>query len=182
MIVGVDKDALMLQKAKERLHEFGAQVVYVGGSYASLQTITKQTNISQFDLMLLDLGVNMEHFKDGDRGFSIKQNGPLDMRFDTSQGLTAGQRLERCTPPQFDEMLTQYTDFSPKRNKHLADSFFSSSRKFISTGDLKTRAKSIGMNEKALAIFFQAIRIAVNHELQELSFFLSCFADYLTTG
>lgn len=132
--------------------------------------------------MLLDLGVNMEHFKDADRGFSIKQDGPLDMRFDATTGLPAQQWLATCTPQQFHEMLVHFTDFSPKRIAHMEQSFLSSSREFATTSELKQRAKSIGMNDKALAIFFQAIRITVNQELQELALFLECFPDFLTPG
>ena len=180
VIVWVDRDATMLQKAKERLSEFGEQVQYVHGSYATFKLITQQTGMHQFDMILLDLGVNMEHFKDAERGFSIKKDWPLDMRFDTSDGIPANERLNICTPEQFHETLEKYTDFSPKRMAHMEQSFFASWRDFSTTAELRQRAKSIGTNEKALAIFFQAIRISVNRELQELTMFLHSFPEYLT--
>lgn len=132
-VVGVDRDAAMLEKAAARLGPWGDAVVYVQGSYADLSTIRQQSGRSPFDAILLDLGVNMEHFKDAERGFSIKQDGPLDMRFDITTGRSAREWLHGCTLLEFHTMLEQYTDFSEKRIAHLEQSFFGSNRDFLTT-------------------------------------------------
>lgn len=98
-----------------RLSDISSQIVFVKGSYADFATIKQATEGKLFDCILLDIGVNMEHFKDGERGFSIKKDGPLDMRFDTDKGIPAHERLATCTTNQFHAMLTSFTDFSPKR-------------------------------------------------------------------
>ncbi len=117
----------------------------------------------------------MEHFKDGERGFSIKKDGPLDMRFDTSVGMSAQERLRTCTTNQFHAMLTNFTDFSEKR-------ILKTSEEFSTTFTLSSRAKTIGMSDKVMAIFFQAIRIVVNGELDEFQSFLDQFTNYLNPG
>lgn len=121
----------------------------------------------------------MEHFKDGERGFSIKKDGPLDMRFDTTTGVPAQEWLQNCTTNQFHAMLTNFTDFSPKRIAWMTEQFFLTNRDFPTTFALSSRAKSIKTNEKAMAVFFQALRIVVNGELDEFQSFLDQFVDYL---
>jgi 16S rRNA (cytosine1402-N4)-methyltransferase len=124
----------------------------------------------------------MEHFKDGERGFSIKKDGPLDMRFDTAVGSPASERLQNCTTNQFHAMLTNFTDFSPKRIATTTEAFFKTDRLFSTTFAISTWAKSIGMSDKVMAIFFQAIRIVINGELDEFTSFLEQFPKYLTPG
>jgi 16S rRNA (cytosine1402-N4)-methyltransferase len=179
-VIGVDRDAAMMAKAQERLQAFGAQMGYVRGSYADFSKIMEVTWGQKFDCMLLDIGVNMEHFKDGERGFSIKKDGPLDMRFDTSVWMAAQERLSTCTTNQFHAMLTNFTDFSEKRIVKTSEEFFKTNRDFSTTFTLSTRAKTIGMSDKVMAIFFQAIRIVVNGELDEFQSFLDQFTNYLT--
>lgn len=178
-IIGVDRDIAMMQKAQERLQEFSAQMRYVRGSYADFPLIMSSTWGQLFDGILLDIGVNMEHFKDGERGFSIKKDGPLDMRFDVTKGATAQERLRTCTTNEFHAMLTNFTDFSPKRRAWMTEQFFLTTRDFATTFALSSRAKSIKTNEKAMAVFFQALRIVVNGELDEFQLFLDQFAQYL---
>ena len=62
----------------------------------------------------------MEHFKDGERGFSIKMDGPLDMRFDQEKGETAHQYLMRIAPEELVEQLQKYGDFRYKRAESIA--------------------------------------------------------------
>jgi 16S rRNA (cytosine1402-N4)-methyltransferase len=70
--------------------------------------------------MLLDLGVNMEHFNDGERGFSINSDAPLDMRFHQHNPLTAQTIIQSYSIEQLEKMLTSYGDFSPKSASYLA--------------------------------------------------------------
>lgn len=79
-------------------------------------------------------------------------------------------------------MLTNFTDFSPKRIAHTTEQFFKTDRTFMTTFALSARAKTIGMSDKVLAVFFQAIRIVVNGELDEFASFLDQFPAYLKSG
>ncbi len=181
-IVWVDRDLAMLQKAGMRLTDISSQIVFVKWSYADFNKIMQASEGKLFDAILLDIGVNMEHFKDGERGFSIKKDGPLDMRFDTAVWIPAHAWLATCTTNQFHTMLTNFTDFSPKRIAHTTEQFFKTDRTFMTTFALSARAKTIGMSDKVLAVFFQAIRIVVNGELDEFASFLDQFPAYLKSG
>jgi 16S rRNA (cytosine1402-N4)-methyltransferase len=78
----------MIAKARQTIDQQyfdEKRIQIVHGSYADFGRITQQTGVQQVDYILIDIGVNMEHFKDASRGFSIKHDGPLDMRYDTSQ-------------------------------------------------------------------------------------------------
>lgn len=68
----------------------------------------------------MDIGINREHVVDAQRGFSIKADGPLDMRFDTTQGQTAREYLLRIAPEDLAEDFSRYGDFSSFNAKKLA--------------------------------------------------------------
>jgi 16S rRNA (cytosine1402-N4)-methyltransferase len=104
------------------------------------------------------------------------------MRFDTTIGISAQEWLRTCTINQFHMMLTNFTDFSEKRILKTSEEFFKTDRDFSTTFILSTRAKTIGMSDKVMAIFFQAIRIVVNGELDEFQSFLDQFTNYLNPG
>jgi 16S rRNA (cytosine1402-N4)-methyltransferase len=70
--------------------------------------------------MLLDLGVNIEHFKNGERGFSIKENGPLDMRFSRESKRTAKDIIHTYSEEKMKKILISYGDFSEKSAEYLA--------------------------------------------------------------
>jgi 16S rRNA C1402 N4-methylase RsmH len=83
-VVGVDRDEAMIAKAKQFLQEEALldRVDIVKTSYADFPTIVDEAKVNSFDAILIDIGVNMDHFKEADRGFSIKLDGALDMRYD----------------------------------------------------------------------------------------------------
>ena len=180
VIVGVDRDLNMMSKAKERLAWF-KNMKYVHSSYANLKAIAQESKIQKFDYMLLDIGVNMDHFKVADRGFSIKLNGPLDMRFDQTQGISAAQRLKHASYQDILDVLTHETDFSESLRLRLAKELSIAKRKqeFTTTLQLRERASTTWVSDKMLAVLFQAFRILVNNELKELDTFLESFVTYL---
>lgn len=117
---------------------------YVHSSYANLKAIAQESKIQKFDYMLLDIGVNMDHFKVADRGFSIKLNGPLDMRFDQTQGISAAQRLKHASYQDILDVLTHETDFSESLRLRLAKELSIAKRKqeFTTTLQLRERAST----------------------------------------
>lgn len=180
-LIWVDKDLQMMEKAKSRLAEF-TTMKYVHGSYAELKKITDESWIPSFDYILLDIGVNMDHFKVAERGFSLKLDGPLDMRFDQTQWVSVSERLNLATYQDILELMIEETDFGESLRERIAKELSVTKRKqeFTTTGQFRDRAKSIDISDKMLAVLFQAFRILVNNELKELDTFLEWFVNYLS--
>lgn len=134
------------------------------------------------DFILLDLGVNMEHFKDGNRGFSIHEDAPLDMRFDTTTGRTAADILNTGTQEELTHAFITYGDFAPKSAQYFYDHIATrrQEKAFDTTKDLVEFLYSIGVRKHQLPIFFQCLRILTNQELEHLEHFLKDLPDLLT--
>ncbi|MBP7847980.1 16S rRNA (cytosine(1402)-N(4))-methyltransferase RsmH [Patescibacteria group bacterium] len=180
-VVGIDRDVQMIEKAKAFLGDDADKVVIVQGSYADFPAIIKQSGVEQFDAMLLDLGVNMDHFKMAERGFSIKLDGDLDMRYDRTVGIPASTWLKQAGYDELMKAWELYTDFSPKYRDWISKELVHSNKvkPFETTQELRERAKQHNINDKVLAVLFQAIRITVNDELGELQKFLQSSLPFL---
>lgn len=174
----------MLGKAKVFLEEEKVLdvVQFVQGSYADFDTIITESGVKQFDYILLDIGVNMDHFKVANRGFSIKLDGPLDMRYNRTQGIPASKIIEKYNYKQLLMMWGKWTDFSDKFCELITKELITTRKKqtFVTTQDMRTWAKKLGINDKKLAVIFQALRIETNNELGELEKFLQLFPNFLT--
>jgi len=179
----IDRDEQVLSIARERLKEFADKIIFLNDSYASIDDISTKYNV-KFDWILLDLGVNMQHFKDADRWFSIKQDWPLDMRFTKDLKQTAADILNGYDVNSLTEILVKYWDFSEKFAFYLAKEIISYRKKslFTSTFQLKDFLKKHKLNEKKIAVFFQCLRIEVNDELKHLEEFLDKFINFLNKG
>ena len=127
--------------------------------------------------MLLDLGVNLEHFLATDRGFSLKGNAPLDMRFDQKGSLTAEQLVNTYQESELIRLFVDYADFTPAKATELAQTIARERKKhrIVTTFDLKKVLGLCGLGNSAVAVIFQAIRIEVNGELHNLEDFLKKF-------
>ena len=182
-IIGTDVDTAMIAKAQSLTSDFKDQISILHSSYAKIDKIAQENWL--FDFELLDLGVNLEHFKDGSRGFSIKTDAPLDMRFDQSKNpITARDWLQTVKPELLESSLQEYGDFSPKTAEYLTKLICEQRRKsaFETTFQLKDFLLSHHFNQKKIAIIFQVIRIMVNHELEQLETFLQAFPQTLKIG
>lgn len=185
-IIGVDRDVEMMEKAEIFLEDAWMRdgVCFIQGSYADFWKITHESGIEKFDFILIDIGVNMDHFKVAERWFSIKKDGPLDMRYDRTQWLSAEKRLAQANYNDILNMFQTHTDFGEKFTQRIAEELHVAKRKqkFSTTWAMKIWAKDRGINDKKLAVIFQALRIVVNGELDELTVFLQSFYKYLTPG
>lgn len=129
--------------------------------------------------------MNLEHFKDGNRGFSIKTDAPLDMRFDQKTNpQTAKDWLQKTKPEIIQQALQEYGDFSEKTADWLTKLICEQRKKseFTTTFQLKDFLMSHRFNQKKVAVFFQVIRIMVNRELDQLTLFLDAFPKTLKKG
>ena len=177
-LIAVDRDEKVLSKAKENLSSYLDRVKFVLSSYWDLEKILEKS----VDVILLDLGVNMEHFKDAERWFSIKQNWPLDMRFDQRQKITAKYILKNYTQSKLEEIFNKWWDFKWKLLQSIVRAIVKSRHKLEITFDLVEALKKEDISSKKIAVVFQALRIETNKELEQLEKFLSKFQDYLNPG
>ena len=181
-LIWFDVDQLMMNKAKwligTRDEEQGTsiwkRIEYVHGNYADIVAVLAGRKA---DYILNDLGVNLEHFKAVERGFSIRGTAPLDMRFDTSQAVTAATIIASYTTDQLKHIFEQYADFSSPKSLELAQHIVTTRKEksIATTLDLKNILNDCWLGDKACTVIFQAIRIEVNKELDNLQKFLSEF-------
>ena len=170
----------MMQKGLEFTKQRTSQITPIISSYAHIDQIWKQ--YGPFDFMLLDLGVNMEHFKDSQRGFSIKTDAPLDMRFSQDNSITAKDIVNKYSLEQLSDILISYGDYSPKSAEYLAKGIIQARQKrpIETTQQLTEVLSHLKCNQKKIAIIFQVLRIETNKELEQLEIFLTKFGERLT--
>lgn len=190
--IGIDIDAAMLVEARRRLAAIDSvgQVRLFEASYADFPEVLAQAGTQRVDHALLDLGVNSAQLADAARGFSFERDGPLDMRFSSEQREQAIDLVNRLGENELADLFYQFGQEEHSRKiarkicqvRHLSR---------IST--TRALAKAI---ESAIAALggpmhgrihpatrcFQALRVAVNHELENLEQFLARIADSLNPG
>lgn len=178
-LVACDVDETILAKWKDFVKDWQPQITFFHRSYADILDISKETG--RFDFMLLDLWVNLEHFKDWSRWFSIKSDAPLDMRFDRTKWEPATSLINKWKSQDLEEMLTKYADFTPRNAEYVVKWIIEARKKksIETTYDLITILHELGFWDKRIAVIFQAIRIQTNHELDQLETFLKDFKDWL---
>lgn len=179
-IIGTDIDTAMISKAELLTQHYQDYIQILHDSYANIDQIAVKFWL--FDFHLLDLGVNLEHFKDTSRGFSIKGDAPLDMRFDQQKNIqTASERLQTVKSDDLQVALINYWDFSPKTTEYLSKALLEQRKKseFKTTFELKDFLLSHHFSQKKIAVIFQVIRIMVNQELIQLEIFLEKFSETL---
>ncbi|MCX6824600.1 MAG: 16S rRNA (cytosine(1402)-N(4))-methyltransferase RsmH [candidate division SR1 bacterium] len=169
----VEEDGGRSRKIEER-------VEYVHESYANIVSVLEGRKM---DFILNDLGVNLEHFKAVERGFSIRGTANLDMRFDTSTGASAADILKTYSTDQLKDMFEHYADFSSAKAFQLAQHIVASRKQkaIITTQDFKILLNECGLGDKACTVIFQSLRIETNKEMDNLKKFLSVFPETLNS-
>lgn len=184
LFVAVDRDAQMLKKAKSYLTSFWDKIIFQNNNYSDLENISKNIWDKKFDWILLDLWVNMDHFKLSDRGFSIKKDWNLDMRFDSSSQYSAYDFLNNWNRSDISQAFNKYWDFTTKFADYMADCIIWERKKskLSTTFDFVNLLKNIWLWTKKISVVFQCVRIVVNNELWHLEKFLDNFGSYLNSG
>lgn len=170
-LIGVDADQTAIQFAIERLQQFGNRATLVHGNFANMKTILINLGVEEIDGLLLDLGVSSYQLEDATRGFSFQGNSRLDMRMDRGQKLDAWTVVNQYGG---DELATIFWKYGEERHsRRLAEKivYARRNRAIEKTGDLADLVQSVvgaRFLTKSLARVFQAIRIEVNRELENL--------------
>lgn len=125
--------------------------------------------------------MNLEHFKDVSRGFSIRGDVPLDMRFDRSQAQSAATIVNNYSATQLAHIFEHYADFSSAKALELAQHIVSTRKQKLiqTTQEFKKILSDCGLGDPASIVIFQALRIETNKELDNLQRFLADFPDCL---
>ena len=170
-IIGIDRDQTALDRAQKRLGELANRVQFVNETY---DQITKILEDKKVNAVLLDLGVSSIQLDETNRGFSYAQDAPLDMRMNSKDSLTAAQILNNYEAKELTYILRTYGE--EKFAKRIAQEIVKqrSIKPFVTTFELVKLIKDVipaparrtGGNPAKRT--FQALRIAVNNELQIL--------------
>jgi 16S rRNA (cytosine1402-N4)-methyltransferase len=180
-LVGLDRDPHALERARRRLAPFGDRVTFHHGSFANLRTLVEE--IAPVDGILLDLGLSSLQLDTPERGFAFSHTGPLDMRFDPTQGPTAADLVNRLPVKELRDILYRYGD--ERQARRIAEAI-EAARPLQTTTELaEIIADAIGGRWKRIhpaTRTFQALRIAVNQELEALEAVLPQAVDVLAVG
>ncbi|MBK8985091.1 MAG: 16S rRNA (cytosine(1402)-N(4))-methyltransferase RsmH [Chloroflexi bacterium] len=165
-VLGFDRDPEAIAFARQRLAEYGSRVTFVNDSYANMAQIAPTLGFAPLDGILLDLGLSSRQLDDGARGFAFRQEGPLDMRFDQTQGETAADLLNNLTEVELTDIFWRYGE--EKQSRAYAR-LIVANRPLTSTTQLADLiAGRTGSQRRRIhpaTQIFQALRIAVNQEL-----------------
>lgn len=174
-VLGIDEDAIMLEKANKQLSSQANRVIFEQWSYAQTDILLKKHNLKNADYILLDIGVNMEHFKDGSRGFSTNVDAPLDMRFNSNTEVNAYHIINQYPAHQLAKVFITYADFAERQAEKIAEHIVHKrkEKEIKTTQELKNIFHDLWMGMKPIAVLFQALRIETNKEIDNLKLFLS---------
>ncbi len=188
-VIGIDQDLEAIKFAEERLGKFGEKVKIFHANFAEIKTVLSAAKIEKADGILADLGVSSLQFDTGTRGFSFRFDAPLDMRMNAdSDDETAAELLERLSEAEIADLI--YTWGEERFSRRIA-------RRIVwkreigetvkTTKELaETVEKAIGRGKSRDKIHpatrtFQALRIAVNREIEILEQFIRDAVDILKT-
>ncbi len=184
-LVAVDRDADALARAHERLVEFEPSVAFLHGNHRQLPELLTRLGISRVDGILLDLGVSSLQLDAAGRGFSFLREGPLDMRMDRTQDLTAERLINTRSAQELAEILERFAD--ERHARRIAARIVDARR----TQPLTTTIQLARVVIDAIPVrarhgrlhaatrTFQALRMAVNDEVGALETFLGALPTLL---
>jgi 16S rRNA (cytosine1402-N4)-methyltransferase len=183
-LLGVDRDAETLAVAAERLQAFGARARLVHADFRELPQLMGE---SRADGLLLDLGVSSLQLDTPERGFSFRADGPLDMRMDRSGGETAADVVNRLPEAELADLIYAYGEERASRRIARAIASARRQRPLRTTGELATLVRRVVRRGRRPGLdtatrTFQALRIHVNGELQDLAPALASLAACLAPG
>lgn len=181
-VLAFDRDPEAIAFAQNRLTSFGDRVTFVNSSYANMGTLAPKHGFDAIDGILLDLGLSSRQLDNAERGFSFMKEGPLDMRFDTTQGDTAADLVNNLSETALANIFYRHGEL---RNSRQLAKIVVNNRPFTTTTQL---ANVIAQNSRQkrrihpATQVFQALRIAVNKELEAVETGILAAIDLLAPG
>jgi 16S rRNA (cytosine1402-N4)-methyltransferase len=185
-LIGIDRDRDAIAEAKATLQTFGDRVTLVHAPFARARAVLEELGVVAVDGFLVDLGVSSPQLDRADRGFSFRAGGPLDMRMDQSAGETLGDYLGRIDEGELEHVIREFGE--ERYARRIAQSIMRArdGEGLESTAALAAVvARAMPARERfknPATRTFQALRIAVNDELGQLSAFLEGVTDCLKPG
>jgi 16S rRNA (cytosine1402-N4)-methyltransferase len=186
-IVAFDRDPVAIEAARESLAPVADRVTLVQAAFSAVRAELDRLGIDRVDGVVADLGVSSPQLDDPERGMSFRREGPIDMRMDREAGETALELLERLSDDELANVIYDYGD--ERRSRRIARSI----KKALAAGELLTTldlrraivravgpARVGGIDPATRS--FQALRIAVNRELDELTELLAALPGVIGPG
>lgn len=186
-VIGVDRDERALEIAKKTLAKYGDRVTFVHGAFSAIERHLEALGAGKVDGLLADVGVSSMQIDEPSRGMSFRFEGPLDMRMDTSEGETALDLIDALSDDELADVLYKFGE--ERRSRRVARCI----KQARANGELETtldlrravvRAVGparVGGVDPATKTF-QALRVAVNAELDELGALLEAGERILAPG
>lgn len=186
-VIGIDRDDAALDHARERLRRFGRRFTGIRARFSELEAVLGEIGLRQVDGILADVGLSSIQLDDAERGMSFRLEGPLDMRMGQSDGETALELIDRLRDDELADVIYRFGE--ERRSRRVARCIKQSraAGELATTTDLRravVRAvgpQRIGGVDPATKTF-QALRIAVNEELEELDGLVRVAPDLLVAG
>jgi len=183
--IGIDRDTDALQWVQGHLNKPACTIILDQSTFSQFDTILRKHDIQSLDGILLDLGVSSHQLDEIQRGFVYKENAPLDMRMNQGDPVTATKVLAESTRESLQHILQEYGEV--RNAGRMADTIarYSKENTINTSDDLRACLEleyGAPIKFKVLSKVFQALRIAVNHELEELHTCLAKAVNYLKTG
>lgn len=187
-LIGIDQDAAAIEAAGERLKVFGDRVTIVRSNYSEMRRVLKDFGIEKVDGILLDLGVSSYQLDTAERGFTYREDAPLDMRMDQRQTMTARDIVNEYSESELYRIIRDYGEdrFAKNIAKHIVAA--RQEKPVETTGELidiiraaiPMKVRMTGGHPAKRT--FQAIRIELNRELDVLRDNLDDMIDLLNDG
>lgn len=185
-LIVMDRDPQAIESAQQRFAD-DARVSVVHEEYANMESMLAELQLCEkIDGILLDLGVSSPQLDDARRGFSFQSNGPLDMRMDASQGETAADWLAREDEAEIARVLWEYGE--ERQSRRIARRIVEQRKQqaITDTASLAALIEQViprrGNPKHPATRSFQAIRIHINRELEQLQQFLGSALRILAIG
>ena len=178
-VIGLDRDAEALEICNKQFGASAHLITTRRTSYHQFPTVLNELGIDTVNGILLDLGLSSMQLNSQSRGFAFESDGNLDMRFNKDSGETATDLINHSTEEELANIIFHFGE--ERRSRKIAYNI-KTMKKMNAVADLKEavrRSTPPHKRKKSLARVFQALRIAVNSELEKLELFLNSFIDYL---
>ncbi|MBI3602272.1 MAG: 16S rRNA (cytosine(1402)-N(4))-methyltransferase RsmH [Candidatus Omnitrophica bacterium] len=184
-LIGIDRDSSSLTEAKRRLASFSLRIDLLQASFGDVKRILAEVKVRALNGVLLDLGLSSFQLDDEQRGFSFLKDGPLDMRMDQTQGVTAADLVNTLKEDELARIIEEFGEDRFARRIARAIVRRRTQEKIVTTGQLAKVALSAlpagysrGRIHPATRTF-QALRMAVNRELETLKAALAGWFEVL---